>query len=637
MDVSKVRLRVKKADGDDLKPAPEPRTRDRRKAEMSEDADSSIGPINLSIKKSGKTHLDGESAKKPTSEPVKEKSCEKRAEKRSAPRNEGKETSSKKVRIKETVPCVEKQDGKKDKEVKKSEKVAKSGEKVTKSRAKKAAKEKKETLTKNQDGSEQEKRADLQKRQQNQRMEKEMKAKEQKQREEEERRERKKQEDERLEKKEKERKQREEEERREREHQEKERIEQEMRAKELMQKEMEEKRERERVEKEMREKEKKEEEQKERERLERELRAKELKKKEEEEQRERDRLERDMRAKELKKKKEEEERRERVERKMREKELKQKEEEWRVRERLEEERKLQINDVQGREVENKGFKKAPGRKASKKQTGAVSRDVVENSQKREEGEPKKVKRKAESAPSPQEEKAKRRKVKVANSPRTSKSPPAEVKRSKGNSRQSRKTNKSVVGAEVPSTCMETDEATKALEPSCDTEKVQSSPVKDQISTEKLSCTSEELSITKNLSEKPPLEDEVRRIKATSERQSTMEAHASSDIDSGMDSPTLDLFKTPCSKSQEGEDDEGIHSHDGGSDISDCASEVSYDSGLNGKLPDTPTEEIPSPTQLLSHTCVFCDRTFPLEMDYRRHLNRHLVNVYYLDTATQQNK
>ncbi|XP_014906020.1 RE1-silencing transcription factor [Poecilia latipinna] len=91
-----------------------------------------------------------------------------------------------------------------------------------------------------------------------------------------------------------------------------------------------------------------------------------------------------------------------------------------------------------------------------------------------------------------------------------------------------------------------------------------------------------------------------------------------------------------------EDDEGIHSsHEGGSDISDSASEGSDDSGLNGtgaapgKLandPETPTEEIPTPTELKSHTCIFCDRTFPLETQYRRHLNRHLVNVYYMDPA-----
>uniref|UniRef100_A0A3B5QBQ3 RE1-silencing transcription factor n=1 Tax=Xiphophorus maculatus TaxID=8083 RepID=A0A3B5QBQ3_XIPMA len=93
---------------------------------------------------------------------------------------------------------------------------------------------------------------------------------------------------------------------------------------------------------------------------------------------------------------------------------------------------------------------------------------------------------------------------------------------------------------------------------------------------------------------------------------------------------------------DGEDDEGIHSsHEGGSDISDSASEGSDDSGLNGtgaapgKLandPETPTEEIPTPTELKNHTCIFCDRTFPLETQYRRHLNRHLVNVYYMDNA-----
>lgn len=598
MDVSKVRLRVKKADGDDLKPAPEPRTRERRKAEVSEYADSSVGPINLSIKKSGKTHFDGESAKKPVSELLKDKLCERRAEKRAAPRNEGKETGSKKARVKETLPSVERQDGKKDKEAKKTEKVVKPAEKVSKGRVKKeekAAKERKETVAKNQDGPEEVKRADLQKKQQNQRMEKEMRTKELKQKEEEERRVRKRQEDERLEreKKEKEQKQSKEEER---EWQEKDRIERETRETELKQKEQEE---RARVEKEKREKEKK----------------------EEEERRERERLEREKRASELKQEEE------RKEREVREWELKQQEEEEerRKKEMLLKERKLEEKEVGPVQA----FKKAPARKASKKQKGTVKRDEL-TSPNHEEGQPKVVKRKAESA---KEEKPKRKKVKVTNRPRTSKNTPGEVKSSKGSGRLSRKTNRSAVGTEVPSMCMETDKAAKALELSPEPEKSQRSPVQDQTSAEKPSHTSEELRVTK----KPALEDEVRRVKATGERKATEEARTSSDIDSGTDSPTLDLSKPPCSRSQEGEDDEGIHSHDGGSDISDCASEVSYDSGLNGKLPETPTEELPSPTQLLSHTCVFCDRTFPLEMDYRRHLNRHLVNVYYLDTAAQRNK
>ncbi|XP_028315677.1 RE1-silencing transcription factor [Gouania willdenowi] len=98
---------------------------------------------------------------------------------------------------------------------------------------------------------------------------------------------------------------------------------------------------------------------------------------------------------------------------------------------------------------------------------------------------------------------------------------------------------------------------------------------------------------------------------------------------------------PRTKPSDHEDDEGIHSsHEGGSDISDSSSEGSDDSGLNSteassaKMandPETPTDEIPTPTELKSHTCVFCDRTFPLEVTYRRHLNRHLVNVYYMDT------
>ncbi|XP_046722695.1 RE1-silencing transcription factor [Silurus meridionalis] len=596
MDVSKVRLRVKKADGEDLKPTPEPRTRDRRKAEASEDADSNVGPINLSIKKNGKTTSDGESAKKPTPEPSKEKTCEKRAEKRVAPRNEGKETSHKKARLKETATCIEKQDGKKDKEVKKAEKVAKSADKVTKNRAKKeekAAKEKKEALAKNLDGSEEDKRADLEKMEQNQRMENELRSKEPKQREEEEQQERKRQEEERLEraKKEKEIKQREEEERRERDRQEKDRLEQE------------ERRERERLEKEMREKE--EAEQRERERLEREMRAKELKQKAEEERRERERLERELREEELKQKEEEEQR---------------------IGERLKNESKLQKNGVQKREVANaKGIKKALGTKATKKQAAAVNCENVEKIQNLEEPELKTMKRKA---PSPQAEKAKRSKLKAADSTST----PGGVKRGRP-----RKTNKATVSVEVPHTSVVTNEAAKTLELSSKPESVPTSTEKAPISTKKVPRSSKKLRITQNLTEKQSLEDTVTRVKATTEAKGTVEAQTSSDIDSGTDSPTLDLSKPPCSKSHDGEDDEGIHSHDGGSDISDCASEVSYDSGLNGKLPETPTEELSSPTQLLSHTCVFCDRTFPLEMDYRRHLNRHLVNVYYLDTATQGNK
>ncbi|XP_034038150.1 RE1-silencing transcription factor isoform X2 [Thalassophryne amazonica] len=113
------------------------------------------------------------------------------------------------------------------------------------------------------------------------------------------------------------------------------------------------------------------------------------------------------------------------------------------------------------------------------------------------------------------------------------------------------------------------------------------------------------------------------------------------------SPPSLVLSSQRSKPGEAEDDEGIHSsHDGGSDISDSASVGSDDSGLNsatapsGKTPngpETPIDEIPTPTKLKSHTCIFCDRTFPQEGDYRRHLNRHLVHVYYMDNTANSQK
>ncbi|KAG9345452.1 hypothetical protein JZ751_008596 [Albula glossodonta] len=104
-----------------------------------------------------------------------------------------------------------------------------------------------------------------------------------------------------------------------------------------------------------------------------------------------------------------------------------------------------------------------------------------------------------------------------------------------------------------------------------------------------------------------------------------------------------------------EEDEGIHSHDG-SDISDSVSEGSDDSGLHGVAtattgtaqqptsgPGTPTstpmeEQPPASTNITtkpqSHTCIFCDRTFSVEVEYRHHLNRHLVNVYYMENVAK---
>ncbi|XP_061748115.1 RE1-silencing transcription factor B-like [Nerophis ophidion] len=123
---------------------------------------------------------------------------------------------------------------------------------------------------------------------------------------------------------------------------------------------------------------------------------------------------------------------------------------------------------------------------------------------------------------------------------------------------------------------------------------------------------------------PPPKVQESSVKTTCEASTT--PHHTQD---------LPLSSPPPDKMAEAEDDEGVHSsHEGASDISDCASEGSVDSGLNSNAanndPDTPTQEVPSPTQLKSHMCIFCDRHFPLEAEYRRHLNRHLVNVYYMD-------
>lgn len=113
------------------------------------------------------------------------------------------------------------------------------------------------------------------------------------------------------------------------------------------------------------------------------------------------------------------------------------------------------------------------------------------------------------------------------------------------------------------------------------------------------------------------------------------------------------------------DDEGIHSSpEAGSDISDSSSEGSDDSGLKmANDPETPTGDLLSPQTpdllvppmtvnrlapppngdllaphpsggeeegLKSLLCIFCDRSFPLQAQYQRHLQRHLVNVYFLD-------
>ncbi|ELV11094.1 RE1-silencing transcription factor [Tupaia chinensis] len=95
-----------------------------------------------------------------------------------------------------------------------------------------------------------------------------------------------------------------------------------------------------------------------------------------------------------------------------------------------------------------------------------------------------------------------------------------------------------------------------------------------------------------------------------------------------------------SESQEIDEDEGIHSHDG-SDLSDNMSEGSDDSGLHGARP-APSETCGKSAEGAlaakvvegDFVCIFCDRSFRKEKDYSKHLNRHLVNVYFLEKAAK---
>ncbi|XP_075400384.1 RE1-silencing transcription factor [Tenrec ecaudatus] len=98
--------------------------------------------------------------------------------------------------------------------------------------------------------------------------------------------------------------------------------------------------------------------------------------------------------------------------------------------------------------------------------------------------------------------------------------------------------------------------------------------------------------------------------------------------------------TAINESQEIDEDEGIHSHDG-SDLSDNMSEGSDDSGLNGARPVPPEVSTKNAKETLAgkaaegdFVCIFCDRSFRKEKDYSKHLNRHLVNVYFLEKAAK---
>ncbi|NXQ48738.1 REST factor, partial [Catharus fuscescens] len=104
--------------------------------------------------------------------------------------------------------------------------------------------------------------------------------------------------------------------------------------------------------------------------------------------------------------------------------------------------------------------------------------------------------------------------------------------------------------------------------------------------------------------------------------------------------SLSQDNTAVNESQEMDEDEGIHSHEG-SDISDNISEGSDDSGLNGarsvqeETSPKMSQEAPDTTMAReNYVCIFCDRSFKKESEYSKHLNRHLVNVYYLEKAAK---
>uniref|UniRef100_A0ACB8ES89 Uncharacterized protein n=2 Tax=Sphaerodactylus townsendi TaxID=933632 RepID=A0ACB8ES89_9SAUR len=142
---------------------------------------------------------------------------------------------------------------------------------------------------------------------------------------------------------------------------------------------------------------------------------------------------------------------------------------------------------------------------------------------------------------------------------------------------------------------------------------------------------------------PPLEEDssIKELEA----ESSEEAPSSQSLEKPEQSTKTDLASESPSgvtvnESPEMEEDEGIHSHDG-SDISDNISERSDDSGLNGarsvqeETNQKPSQEVTEAEAVKeNYVCIFCDRSFNKESEYSKHLNRHLVNVYYLEKATK---
>ncbi|XP_021511837.1 RE1-silencing transcription factor [Meriones unguiculatus] len=136
----------------------------------------------------------------------------------------------------------------------------------------------------------------------------------------------------------------------------------------------------------------------------------------------------------------------------------------------------------------------------------------------------------------------------------------------------------------------------------------------------------EVATEQNTADSVPVKDAVEPVSAL-----TPPADRETASPAAVASPLITLAEN---ESQEIDEDEGIHSHDG-SDLSDNMSEGSDDSGLHGARP-VPQEASSKAGKegLPVKVCIFCDRSFRKEKDYSKHLNRHLVNVYFLEKAAE---
>ncbi|XP_057205292.1 RE1-silencing transcription factor [Triplophysa rosa] len=362
-----------------------------------------------------------------------------------------------------------------------------------------------------------------------------------------------------------------------------------------------------------------------------------------------------------------------------EKDLDKKQKEKEERKRLEKENNSQNETVNEMVKENesaKNCRKPQSKKPCKKQTKLAKVNTVKDTQSTEaiqDVRTKPAKRKAEAmdvleasvqnCPSKQVKSKKKDTTKPSPSsstPVTNRTIPEILKDMMSKSKNKSPDKPEMHVLEPKNTCDSNEEPEKSSTPQ--TEKTSmTEPLKvldgpDQQTPTKVTCQEEVVDMTNSVKNQPThqtpegktLSNDISEVDSGNEMPSPTDSETCPGFSQqqAVVTPTLELPGPPGHKSTYAEDDEGIHSNDGGSDISDSASEGSYDSGLNGlaaateggdKLPETPTEELPSPSKLLSHTCIFCDRTFSMEVDYRRHLNRHLVNVYYLEGTAQGDK